>query len=98
MLGAGSVSFKGMDNRYIFVRTANIMGVEESVTFWIVKGERKDGKVTRRSDYVKFDMRVEAVMDLAEMLMKVNDMVKAKVYVFKKVAEKEINLTDAYKK
>jgi len=74
------------------------MGVEESVTFWIVKGERKDGKVIRRSDYVKFDMRVEAVMDLAEMLMKVNDIVKAKVYVFKKVAEKNIDLTEVDKK
>jgi len=74
------------------------MGVEESEVFWIVKGKRIDGKEIRRSDYTWRDIPIDVAIDYAFLLMRDNGIVKAKVYVFKKVAEREIDLTEADKK
>lgn len=68
------------------------MGVEEAGIFWIVKGERIDGRKIRRSDYVTHDISENVAIYFAEELMRHNGIVRAKVYVFKKVAEKEIDL------
>ena len=82
--GKGKVYKSGMQGFY--------MGVEEGKTFWIVKGERIDGREIRRSDYIRHDIPIGEVFSMAEALMRHNGIVKGKVYVFKKVAETEIDL------
>jgi len=68
------------------------MGMEEAEVFWIVKGKRDDGKEIRRSDYTWHDASPDEAFYLAKALMVENRITKAKVYVFKKIAETEIDL------
>lgn len=68
------------------------MRFEEAETFWVVKGVRIDGKEIERTDYVRHDIKPHQVRNYAEQLMRKCGIVKAKVYVFKKVEEMEIDL------
>jgi len=74
------------------------MGAEESVIFWIVKGEDESGKQIRRSDYAFGEIPIEDIMYLARALMYDHGIVKGRVYVFKKIAEEDIDLTGELKK
>ena len=68
------------------------MGVEEAEIFWVVVGERVGGRKIKRSDYVTHDIPLGGVFSMAEELMRRNGILRARVYVFKKVAETEIDL------
>jgi len=68
------------------------MIVEDGTTLWFVVGEDILGRKRRGMDSHPYELTIEQVIDYAKQLMKSKAIKKAKVYIFRKIGEREVSL------